>query len=180
MKKSMELFQDYYGATYFLKNNMDKKLIIFLIDDDPFYLMMAGEELSKNTNFKVLKFPTGEDALIYSKLQPDLILIDFHLDSVNPKAKNGAVISKMFKVKCPDSEIMIITSDHKLSMMQDIAGLNNQKFHIKGDNNNLLRVKIIKHRLKSSFDDYQIDRMTKITAVLSIIFIAGFIIYANY
>jgi CheY-like chemotaxis protein len=180
MEKSNELFQDYYGATYFLKNNMDREMTIFLIDDDPFYLMLAGDELSKNRNFKVIKFPTGEEALIYSDLKPDLILIDFHLDSININAKNGALIAKIFQNRCPESEIIILTSDYKLSMMQDLGNLNEQKFHFKGDNNNLARIKRINFRLNSKLEDYRIGKMTNVTAFFALLFIIGFIVFVNY
>lgn len=53
MDNRIKLFQDYYGTMSFLKNNKGVELLIFLIDDDRFYLII----LIKVFNiFKVL-FP---------------------------------------------------------------------------------------------------------------------------
>ncbi len=73
MKQEETLFQDYHGMFYYIEKNKSKNLTIFLIDDDPFYLLLLKEELIKNPNFRVISFSKGEDCLFYLNLKPDLI-----------------------------------------------------------------------------------------------------------
>ena len=60
------------------------------------------------------------------------------------------------------------------------GNLNEQKFHFKGDNNNLARIKKINFSLNSKLEDFRIDKMTKIIAFFAIIFMIAFIVFVNY
>ncbi|TXB67106.1 response regulator [Vicingus serpentipes] len=130
MKKDT-VFQDYHGMINFIERNKANKLIIFLIDDDPFYLLMLKEELMKNPNFKIYTFKKGEEALLYFNLQPDLAIIDFHLNSQDPNAKNGALIVKEINKLSPNTETFVISSDHKLAMMHELGNNTELKIHYK-------------------------------------------------
>ena len=107
----------YNGGLKYLEKNIDKKIIIFVIDDQEVYLELLAEKLSKHTNFSVMKFSTGEEALSYVGLKPDLLIIDYHLDGFVTSAKNGYEIASLFKAELPNVEVVIISSDHKLSFL---------------------------------------------------------------
>jgi len=116
MKTEMIISQ-YNGGLKYLEKNIDKKIIIFVIDDQQVYLELLAEKLSKHGNFSVMKFSTGEEALSYVGLKPDLIVVDYHLDGFIATAKNGSEIASLFKAELPNVEVVIISSDHKLSFL---------------------------------------------------------------
>lgn len=70
---------------------------IFIVDDDEMLTMMLEDHLSQNRNYKVQSFATGEACLEELGQEPDVVILDFNLDSVEPYAKNGLEILKQIK-----------------------------------------------------------------------------------
>lgn len=149
MKKD-PIFQDYHGMINFIEKNKANNLIIFLIDDDPFYLLMLKEELMKNPHFNIYTFKKGEEALLYLNLKPDLTIIDFHLNSQDPYAKNGAVIANEINKLSPTTETFVISSDHKLAMMHELGNNIELKIHYKNGD--------IAHKINTKHNKIRIAR----------------------
>lgn len=118
MKTDM-IFQDYDGATYFLEAHADKELVVFVVDDNKVYLNLL-KNLIKSKKITVHAFSSGEECLKCLELEPDLIILDYHLDGVNPKAKKGDVIAEMIHEKLPNTEIVIISSDQKFKLLMQL------------------------------------------------------------
>ncbi len=68
------------------------KFRIFVVDDDEFYAELLSNRLDQNENFEVITFYTGEEMLKNIDKQPDLIVMDYHLDGNDPEAENGGAI----------------------------------------------------------------------------------------
>lgn len=117
--KTETIIQDYYGAKYFIEENKDEELIVFIVDDNKVFLKLLENAL-KRPSFSVYPFTTGEECLDFMRLKPDLVLLDYHLDGVNPYVKKGDVIYKLIKELSPETEIIMISSDNKFNL---IAGL---------------------------------------------------------
>jgi CheY-like chemotaxis protein len=115
------IYSKYNGGMEFLTENTHKKLLIFVVDDQKIYLNLLKDKLGLNPNHSILTFSTGEEALMYSGLKPDLLIIDYHLDGVVLTAKNGRDIAKLFRVDVPGVEVVIISADHKLSFLSGIS-----------------------------------------------------------
>ena len=113
----------YYEEKVFLKDKMENKLCIFIIDDNKIYAQLLKNKLQDDKNFIHL-FSTGEEALNYTKLAPDFIIIDYHLDGVDPNAKNGNEIAMLFEKLIPGVETMVISSDFKLTLLEDAVTKN--------------------------------------------------------
>jgi len=128
MKQENTLFQDYHGALYYISKNKDKMLTIFIVDDDIFYLKLLQKELSENSLFSIHTFSKGEDCLNYLSLSPNLIILDYHLDGQHSYAKNGAIIAKEINERLPNTETIIISSDHKLSFVDKLKETNTTVF----------------------------------------------------
>ena len=118
MKTDM-IIQDYYGASYFLEANADRHLVVFLVDDNKFYLNLL-KNLIKMKNVTVHSFTSGEEALDCLALKPDLVILDYHLDGTNPKAQKGDVIAHLIHDKLPSSEIILISSDQKFKLLMEL------------------------------------------------------------
>jgi two-component system OmpR family response regulator len=76
-------------------SNKHKK--IFIVDDDEMLTMMLEDHLSKNSQYSIQSFGTGEECLTQLEQNPDVVILDFNLDSVEPDAKNGLEILKQIK-----------------------------------------------------------------------------------
>lgn len=119
MKKDT-IVSDYYGGLYFIQKSKDKEITIFVVDDNEIYLNLLKEELSENPKFSVYAFTTGEECLNYLELNPTLVILDYHLDGKQPHAQKGDIIYVKIKEKLPSTEIVIVSSDHKLEFISDL------------------------------------------------------------
>jgi|SRR6185436_18906210 len=92
----------------------DKKFKIVLIDDDPTMTEMLKDFVT--TNYKaadVTVFHTGEEALAGIYSIPEVMVLDYHLDSVNPEALNGLQILKKLKDMYPETPVIFFSSEEK-------------------------------------------------------------------
>ncbi|HKL39194.1 MAG TPA: response regulator [Cryomorphaceae bacterium] len=85
-----------------------RKKRICIVDDDEMLSMMLEDHLAKNPSYFIETFPTGEDFLkiLEDEETPDIIILDFNLDSIQPQAMNGLQVLK--KIKSHDRRIKVI------------------------------------------------------------------------
>ena len=92
---------------------------VFLVDDDAVFLKLLAIDFQMQTNFKVLTFETGEKCIENLQFQPDLIILDYHLDGVEKGVMNG--IETLGKIKEFNSTIPVImlSSQDKIEVAID-------------------------------------------------------------
>jgi len=117
--KTHAIIQDYYGATNYIELNKDRDLTIFIVDDNRVYLQLLKHTL-KRKNFTILTFKTGEECLDYLELKPNLVILDYHLDGVNPYAQKGDKIAEIINQQLPETETILISSDEKFHFISNI------------------------------------------------------------
>lgn len=86
--------------------NNTNKIKLFLVDDDALLLKTLELEFKEHTEFEIETFVTGEQCLLNISKQPDVIILDYHLDGINKDAMNG--IETLDKIKAINSEIPVI------------------------------------------------------------------------
>ncbi len=92
---------------------MNKESLIYLVDDNPLYLWLLKEKLEqlnardKDCIFRT--FSSGEHCLQALISKPDIIVLDYYLNGVNPQAKNGVEILKIVKSLHPEIEVIILS-----------------------------------------------------------------------
>jgi len=93
----------------------EKILNVFIVDDDPMQAEMSKDSLSKFKQFKVFTFNTGEEALKEintSGIQPDIVVLDYFLNSQDVKAANGlAVLRKLMETEIKPQVVMVSGQD---------------------------------------------------------------------
>ncbi len=97
-----------------LSTPQKKKLSsVFIIEDSVSELQMAIEYFSKYPTIETKGFATGElciKELVVSGFVPDMILLDYFLDSENPVSKDGLEVLVKLAELCPNSEIIMLSS----------------------------------------------------------------------
>lgn len=86
---------------------------VYVIEDNPVELDMIIDFLGKYPNLSVKGFFNGDACIkdvVVSKVFPDLILIDYFLDSNLAASKDGLEILAKLKEISPNSEIIMFTS----------------------------------------------------------------------
>jgi len=84
----------------------ENKIRLFLVDDDALFLKLLQIEFLKHADFSIETFATGELCLENLARDPDVIILDYHLDGVDKQAMNG--IDTLDKIKGFNSDIPVI------------------------------------------------------------------------
>jgi two-component system OmpR family response regulator len=67
----------------------ENKIHLFLVDDDALFLKSLEIEFHHHTDFTVETFATGELCVENLSHNPDVIILDYHLNGVDKNAMNG-------------------------------------------------------------------------------------------
>ncbi len=86
--------------------NSTNKIKLFLVDDDPLFLKSLELEFKEHADFEIETYPTGELCVKNLLHNPDIIILDYHLNGIDENAMNG--IDTLDQIKTHDSEIPVI------------------------------------------------------------------------
>ena len=81
----------------------NKKIKIFLVDDDALFLKKSEIEFLNHGDFEIYTYATGELCLKSIDKNPDIIILDYHLDGIQKGAMNG--IDTLDKIKKVNDKI---------------------------------------------------------------------------
>lgn len=87
-----------------MKNN--KKIKIFLVDDDAVYLRLLEIEFLAHGNLEIETYANGDECLSHLANNPDIIILDYLLDGIDPDAMNG--IETLDKIKAVNADIPVV------------------------------------------------------------------------
>jgi two-component system, OmpR family, response regulator len=94
----------------------EKNILLFLVDDDVLFLKDLEIEFSENTTSSIKTFSTGEQCLKNISMNPDVIILDYHLDSVDKKAINGLETLARIKAANPKIPVIMLSSQDKIEV----------------------------------------------------------------
>ncbi|MGG9962599.1 response regulator [Ferruginibacter sp. SUN106] len=94
----------------------NEKINIFLVDDDAVFLKLLEIEFLAHADFKVETFATGELCLGQLSTNPDVIILDYHLDGVIKDVMNGIETLDKIKAINPDIPVIMLSSQDKIDV----------------------------------------------------------------
>jgi len=95
----------------------DTKLSIVIVDDDPTMCMMVRDTIEKKLpGAGVAVFNTGEDALAAISSEPDIVVLDYQLDTVKADAMNGIQILGKLRARYPDVPVIFLTAQDRIEV----------------------------------------------------------------
>ena len=99
--------------------NNSNKIKLFLVDDDALFLKSLEIEFLEHADFEIETYSSGEFCLANLSNNPDLIILDYHLDGIDKNAMNG--IDTLDKIKEFNSDIAVImlSSQDKIDVAID-------------------------------------------------------------
>jgi DNA-binding NarL/FixJ family response regulator len=119
---------------------MNGKYNIFLVDDDFIFLEMLKESLTDNPDFNIVGFQTGEECINHMHLNPDVIVLDYYLNSENSNAKHGLEVLKEIHSIKPQAKVIILSAQEDANLVYDFVRENATNYVVK-DNNAFENVK---------------------------------------
>jgi two-component system OmpR family response regulator len=92
------------------------KIKLFLVDDDTVFLKSLEIEFLQSADFIIETYATGELCVKNLKNMPDVIILDYHLNGIDPDAMNGIKILDGIKSFNPDIPVIILSSQDKIDV----------------------------------------------------------------
>lgn len=99
--------------------NNEKKIKLFLVDDDALYLKILEIELSEKGEYAIKTFSTGELCVTNLSFMPDIIILDYHLDGIDKNAMNGIDTLDKIKAFNADIPVVMLSSQDKIEVAVD-------------------------------------------------------------
>ena len=98
-----------------------KQKKIFIVDDDVMLTESLSDYLTRTVAHKVSVFPTGEDCLKHLDESPDIVILDYFLNTVQEDAANGMEVLQAIKKNYPTIHVIMLSSqEHYAVAMQTI------------------------------------------------------------
>ncbi len=96
------------SAQEIMDNN--HKIKLFLVDDDAVFLKLLEIEYLQQEDFIIETYPSGELCIENLHHEPDIIVLDYHLNGIDKKAMNGMKTLDKIKAYNPDIPVVILSS----------------------------------------------------------------------
>ena len=92
------------------------KIKLFLVDDDAVFLKLLEIEFLQHADFAIETFPTGELCIANLYHNPDVIILDYHLDGIEKNAMNGIETLDKIKSHNPEIPVIMLSSQDKIEV----------------------------------------------------------------
>ena len=99
--------------------NIKNKIKLFLVDDDALYLKSLEIDFLQHADFDIETFETGELCVANLSHQPDIIILDYLLDSVDKNAMNGIETLDKIKAFNPEIPVIMLSAQDKIEVAID-------------------------------------------------------------
>jgi two-component system OmpR family response regulator len=96
-------------------NSAVKEIVVFLVDDDMLFLKALEHSILINHPYlKIKTFQTGEACLQQVASKPEIVILDYYLNSTLPYAWNGLTVLKEIKKINPSTKVIMLSSQDSL------------------------------------------------------------------
>ena len=106
---------------------------IFLVDDEPIQNEMLKDYLSERFQYQFKTYDSGEAAMKDMHLNPEIMVLDFHLNAHLPNAQNGVEVLKKVKEIENSPEVIMLSGQDKIEVAVDSMKYGAYDYVIKGE-----------------------------------------------
>ena len=96
--------------------NSKAPIKLFLVDDDALFLKSLELEFIEHSDFVVETYSTGELCIDNLTENPDIIILDYHLDGIDKYAMNGLETLDKIKSFNPNIPVIMLSSQDKIDV----------------------------------------------------------------
>lgn len=107
---------------------------MFIVDDDPVQVEMIKDYLGERYIFELKVYEDGEKAMNdIQTLKPEIVILDYHLNSANPGAKNGVEVLKEIKRINPATKVIMFSAQDNIDIALESMRNGAYDYIIKGE-----------------------------------------------
>jgi two-component system OmpR family response regulator len=92
------------------------KVKLFIVDDDALLLKSLEIDFLQRPDFEICTFATGELCIENLSQQPDIIILDYHLDGIDKEAMDGLQTLDKIKAIDPKIPVVMLSSQDKIEV----------------------------------------------------------------
>src|SRR3989344_4460630 len=92
------------------------RIKLFLVDDDAVFLKSLEIEFLQHADFVIETFATGELCIENLSHEPDVIILDYHLDGIVKNSMTGLTTLDKIKSVNPDIPVVMLSSQDKIDV----------------------------------------------------------------
>ena len=93
-----------------------KKIKLFIVDDDALFLKSLEIDFLSQTSFEIATFATGELCIANLSNNPDVVILDFHLNGIDKNAMNGLDTLVAIKEQNIEIPVIMLSSQDKIDI----------------------------------------------------------------
>lgn len=93
-----------------------EKVKLFLVDDDAMFLKSLEIDFQQKADFIIETFATGELCIENLAHNPDVIILDYHLNGINKNAMNGIQTLDKITAYNPEISVVMLSSQDKIEV----------------------------------------------------------------
>ena len=106
---------------------------IFIVDDDPMISELLRDYLVDNWSHNVTMIGTGEECLARMHEYPDIIVLDYILNSVHKNAVDGIEILHIIRANYPKIRTIMLSGRDQLQLVTQSLQLGAEKYVLKSE-----------------------------------------------
>lgn len=144
---------------------------VFLVDDDKMYLKAAQTQLSQNKKVNIKTFSSGEECLENLNLNPNIVFLDYSLDSEKADAKNGIQILRKIKSINENVNVVMLSGQSKLEIAVEAMKHGAYDYVMKNEDAHLRIQNIITNLVKNIHLEHKLKKQKKLNTILIILFV---------
>jgi DNA-binding NtrC family response regulator len=160
-----------------------KNLSVFVIDDSPALTEMLKDFIEKkHPGAQISVFKNGEEAIPEIYRNPNIIILDYYLDSEKPDAMNGLQVLKKIKEENSEMPVVILSAQDKTEVSANTIKFGAYDYIVKNEsafdkveiilNNIIAKQKLTKNLGTQTFFNW-------LLLILLVVIIAAFL-YTKY
>jgi DNA-binding NtrC family response regulator len=96
--------------------NPDNRIRLFLVDDDAVFLKLLQIEFNQNADMEIETFATGELCIENLSHGPDIVILDYFLNSIERDAIDGIQTLDKIKEFNPAIQVIMLSSQDKIDV----------------------------------------------------------------
>ena len=114
--------------------DLNKPKKIFIVDDDTMLTEALKDYLTRSTPNEIRIFNTGEECLKHLAETPDVIILDYYLNTVQKDAANGMEILQVIKKHYPDLHVIMLSNQERYAIALQTIQKGAEQYVIKDEN----------------------------------------------
>jgi|TARA_R110000737_G_scaffold348572_1_gene382742 two-component system OmpR family response regulator len=106
---------------------------IFIVDDDEMLTMALSDYLTREVKHEIHVFHAGEEVIKHISENPDIVILDFYLNTVNENAADGLEILEAIRKHLPKTRFIMLSSQESYLKAARTIQEGAEQYVIKGE-----------------------------------------------